>query len=54
MAVTEGIGYEKGRNDIGMCIDFIDVKRAYFHVKAMRELYVRLPLRRKRNDGAGS
>ena len=26
-----------------MCLDFIDVSRAYFHAKARRKLYVELP-----------
>ena len=26
-----------------MCIDFIDVRRAYFHAEAMRDVFVKLP-----------
>ena len=26
-----------------MCLDFVDVSRAYFHAKARRKLYVELP-----------
>ena len=33
-AVTEGVGYSKGQRNNGMKIDFIDVRRAYFHAKA--------------------
>jgi hypothetical protein len=42
MAVTEGIGYEKGNKSKGMKLDFIDVRRAYFHADAIREVYVEL------------
>ena len=42
-AVTEGIGYQKGLRDKGMKIDCIDVRRAYFHAKARRRVFVRLP-----------
>jgi len=42
MAVTEGIGY-RGKRSLGMKIDFIDIRRAYFHSKARREVYVQLP-----------
>ena len=43
MAVTEGIGYKKGHKATGMKLDFIDVRRAYFHAEARRKVYVRLP-----------
>ena len=43
MAVTEGIGYEKGKEDQGMKLEFIDIKRAFFHAKAKREVFVELP-----------
>lgn len=43
LAVTEGIGYTRGHRKEGMKLDFIDVKRAYFHAKARREIYVELP-----------
>ena len=42
MAVTEGIGYRQKRG-MGMKLDFIDIRRAYFHSKARREVYVQLP-----------
>ena len=43
LAVTEGIGYRRGNHKKGMKLDFIDVKRAYFHATARRDLYVDLP-----------
>ena len=42
MAVTEGIGY-KYKRGLGMKLDFIDIRRANFHSKARREVYVQLP-----------
>ena len=43
MAVIEGIGFwgndRKGCNTL----EFIDVRRAHFHAKAMRLVYVKLP-----------
>ena len=41
-AVTEGIGY-KEKVITGMKLDFIDVRRAYYHADALREVYVSLP-----------
>ena len=41
-AVTEGIGY-KTRTSRGMKLDFIDVRRAYYHADALREVYITLP-----------
>jgi hypothetical protein len=41
-AVTEGIGYNTGATR-GMKLDFIDVRRAYYHADALREVYVSLP-----------
>ena len=43
LAVTEGIGYRAGKKKKGMRLDFIDVRRAYFHAEARRPVYVRLP-----------
>ena len=40
LAVTEGVGYERGQRYHGMKLDFIDVKRAYFHAKCTRDVYV--------------
>ena len=34
LAVTEGIGYQCGNKEKGQKIDFIDVRRAYFHAPA--------------------
>ena len=41
-AVTEGIGYT-ARKSTGMKLDFIDVRRAYYHANALRQVYVALP-----------
>ena len=43
MAVTEGIGYKRDKIKEGKKLDFIDVRRAYFHAKARRQLLVQLP-----------
>ena len=42
-AVTEGVGYERGEEKNGMKIDFIDIRKAFFHADARREVYVELP-----------
>ena len=44
MAVTEGIGFKRGKRERGHKLDFIDVRRAYFHAKARRNVFVQLPL----------
>ena len=43
MAMTEGIGYEKGREETGMKLEFIDIRRAFFHAPARRKVFVQLP-----------
>ena len=43
MAVTEGIGYRRGNKSAGMKLDFIDVRRSYFHANARRSVCVQLP-----------
>jgi len=43
MAVTEGIGYRGNDKKGGNKLEFIDVRRAYFHAKARRLVYVKLP-----------
>ena len=43
LAVTQGVGFNKGRRHMGMKLDFVDVRRAYFHAKARRDIYVALP-----------
>ena len=43
MAVTESIGFNPGCKHSGMKLDFIDVRRAYFHALARREVFVKLP-----------
>lgn len=41
--MTDGVGY-KGDDKIGgMALEFIDVRRAYFHAEARREIYVEFP-----------
>ena len=42
LAVTKGIGWT-GERSKGMKVDFIDVRRAYSHAKARRDVYVQLP-----------
>ena len=42
IAVTQAIGFHKGCNSSGHKLDFIDVRRAYFHEPARRLVYVRL------------
>ena len=43
LALTEGVGYVKGREEEGMQIEFIDSKRASVQAPARRGLYVQLP-----------
>ena len=43
LVVTWGIGYQRGSKEKGQELDFIDVRRAYFHAPARRLVYVRLP-----------
>jgi hypothetical protein len=43
MAVTEGIGFNKRDRKGGLKLEFIDVRRAYFHSPARRKVYVKLP-----------
>ena len=40
MAMTAGIGYQTGVRHRGHKLEFIDVRRAYFHAKARRDVYV--------------
>ena len=42
LAVTEEIGFEPGDKKRGMKLDFIDVRRAFFHANAIRKVYVQL------------
>ena len=42
MAATEGIGYQPGCKNQGLKLEFIDVRRAYFHAKARRKVYIEL------------
>ena len=43
LAVTEGAGYQTGCKERGMKLDFIDIRRAYFHAKARRDVFIKLP-----------
>ena len=43
LAMTEGIGYERGREEDGVKLEFIDIKRAYLQAEVKREIYVELP-----------
>ena len=38
MAVTEGIGYERGNKEGGIKLDFIDIRRAFFQTLAKRNV----------------
>ena len=40
MAMTEGLGFQKGKEEQGMKMDFIDSKRAYLQAPTRRTLYV--------------
>ena len=40
LALAEGIGYVKGREEEGMNIEFIDIKRAYLQAEVRREVYI--------------
>ena len=42
-AVTEGIGFKPGKREEGMKLDFIDIRRAYYHAEARRKVYIKLP-----------
>ena len=48
MAVTEGIGFNKGVREYGRKPAFIDAKRAYFYANAKKEQIVILGLPRTR------
>ena len=43
LATTEGIGFQAGCKSKGFKLDFIDVRRAYFHAKARRTVFIKLP-----------
>ena len=38
--MTEGIGLWEGESYV---MDFIDIRKAYFHAKAARDVYIELP-----------
>ena len=41
--MTEGVGYKRGQKHLGMKIEFIDIRRAYYQATARRKVYVELP-----------
>ena len=43
MAVTEGIGYQRGDRERGMKTAFTDIRRAFFHADARRAVFAELP-----------
>ena len=43
LAVTGGVGFRRGYRSGGYRLDFIDIRRAYFHARARRKVYVLLP-----------
>ena len=43
LAVAYGIGCDRGDKKNGMKLDFIDIRRAFFHARAKRPVYVELP-----------
>ena len=43
IAVTEGVGFINGNIKGGLKLDFIDVRRAYYHAPSKREVYIDLP-----------
>ena len=44
LAVTEEVGYKAGNNKGGKKLDFVDVRRAYFHAMVHRDVFIKLPL----------
>ena len=40
--MSDGIGHKTGSNDKGMKLDIVDVRRAYFYAKAVRNVFVKL------------
>ena len=42
-AVTEGIGFNKNDEANGMKLMFLDISRAYYHSKARRRIFIKLP-----------
>ncbi len=43
LAMTAGYGYDRQGKEMRLKIDCIDVRRAFFHAKCRREVYVELP-----------
>ena len=42
-AVTDVVGYRKGQCKRSMKMDFIDVRRAYFHARSKRRVFIKFP-----------
>ena len=47
------MGYKGCNKRQGLELDFIDVRRAYFHAKARRDMFVTLPLEDWEQDKCG-
>ena len=43
LAVTDGYGCKLNNKEEGMKMDFIDIRRAFFHAPAQKAIYVQLP-----------
>ena len=43
LAMTEGYGYDRQGRYHELKLDFIDIRRAFFHAPCLREVYVELP-----------
>ena len=43
IAVTEGIGFKRNDKRNGMKLMFLDISRAYYHSKARRRIFIKLP-----------
>ena len=51
VAMAEGVGYRKGREEEGLKLERIDIKRAYLQAEKQREVSVELP-EADREEGA--
>ena len=38
LAATEGVGYEEGKSEHGMKLDSADIRKAFFHAEARRDV----------------
>ena len=41
MAVTQGIGHTGEDRGQGICLEFIDISRSFFHADAKRKVYIK-------------